>query len=518
MVSMEHVLKEGNMSKKNKVFGALAAMVTLAVMAPFANAAPIDGVDASRNGTSSITVHKYKLNDQNGKVVGDGTQLGENPGEPLDGAVFKLQKVKTIGDLDVSGLDFTTNKAYSDLSKKVDANGQPEGDVTYETEGEKQSDGKADFKFENLKFGVYYVTETTAPKDASTASPFYVTLPMGSNNGFLYDVHAYPKNAVEHITKTLVDDSNFKAGTGDIVYNIEQSVMPYQNGVNKFQISDKLDSRLTYKSSEVTLSTGEAVTEGQDYEIATEAENTVVLKWKNFELMNKVASASTKLNWKLTTTFNSGTDSNNIENKATSIPNQDPKWVDNPLESEKVINHLMNVQINKTDAKTKKALEGAKFKLREKASGEFLKFRDCNSGKATLVEEVTTSAEGKAGICDINLGEIKEGVPVNTLPETASKYEVVESEAPDGYTRLTAPLNLTEGTIDTQNNSVSVSVDVENSPNSIFGLPKTGAAGVIGISAAAVVLLAAGGVVLYRVRRNRKDEEGEIKEAEVAGV
>lgn len=470
---------------------AVAALTALtAVTSVYATGNTVPEPDAANNGKTSITVHKMKMSDTNFKVVGDGEELADKPGELLKGAVFRLRKVKQIGNCDISKLDFLTNDSFVSIAENTDGNGQPTGDVTLEKDDvfkPQLSDGSAEYTFSNLKYGVYYIDEIETPKNGSPISPFYVTLPMFvKDKGFLYNVHAYPKNAIQSLTKA-VDDTKFESN--ELTYTMTQSVMPYQNGMSEFSVSDKLDSRLTYKSSTVTLSTGDKVKENTDYTVKVGDDNTVKLEWKNFELLNKVASASTKLTWTVTTTFANSVPKSglmeSIDNVASSIPNQDPKWKKAPLPSNKVTTVLGGIKIHKIDARTKKALAGAHFKLRNTKTNEYVKFRDGNSGKADQVDEVVTNDQGDASILDLRADSIKD-------------YELVESKAPSDYHPLLKPIPVT-GDMDANH---VVSLTIKNAPRSLFFLPKTGAIGTIAATVAGLGGIFIGGGKL--LRRNRK--------------
>lgn len=137
-------------------------------------------IDAARDGNATVTVTKHARTDTNGVTPGMGNQLQNVDGDTLAGAVFTMKQVKSIGDVDLTKIDLKTNEGWKKLAGTLDANNQPKGKVVYDEASARTlttaGDGVA--KFDNLKFGLYYVEETKAPEGASPAAPFYITAPL----------------------------------------------------------------------------------------------------------------------------------------------------------------------------------------------------------------------------------------------------------------------------------------------------------------------------------------------------
>ena len=88
---------------------------------------------------------------------------------------------------------------------------------------------------DTLPIGLYLVTETALPAEATNpAAPFLVTLPFPTGPGSapanqsIYDVHAYPKNAVTDLTKTRVPApaNSVEARNPDLIRSAINSDVP----------------------------------------------------------------------------------------------------------------------------------------------------------------------------------------------------------------------------------------------------------------------------------------------------
>jgi hypothetical protein len=216
--------------------------------------------------TGSLTIHKYEADGTN-SVIGDG-QL-ENPAPnatPLDGVEFTIRQVNTI--------DLHTNagwRAAADLAAAFDGTtGSITGaGYTLGTAVVDVTAGGGIILLDDLPLGVYLVEETDAPAGVTPAAPFLVTIPItgdeapGSNNTWLYDVHAYPKNTINTATKSVADAGVVQVGDtttwtvrtsikgkpvdmdgdGTITGNYEQF------NITGYRVWDVLDDRLVYQAA-----------------------------------------------------------------------------------------------------------------------------------------------------------------------------------------------------------------------------------------------------------------------------
>ena len=179
----------------------LAMTMSLMTMTVFAaseiTSGPTDTIDTSRKGF--VTIHKYTNGDagQTGKT-GTGTTADEKSipagAKPLAGAGFTLYKV-----VDVAGMEEyynTSPNSLPNVDKYIENGVIKSGSYTYATNEQKTSTtGIATFP--DLDLGFYVVIETTTPDSVTTPmKPFLLSVPMTSvdGEGWLYDIHVYPKN------------------------------------------------------------------------------------------------------------------------------------------------------------------------------------------------------------------------------------------------------------------------------------------------------------------------------------
>lgn len=184
--------------------------------------------------TGNLHIHKY-LGD--GSVIpgapNDGTQMQTPPDpddwKPLGNIKFDIYKV----DADANG-DYPGTKPYR-LSV----------DGTTLTDGENHSftvapvaaspvttDSAGEATASNLSQGVYLVVERADSRVTTPADPFVVAVPMtnADNNGWITDVHVYPKNfnlsAVKEIKSPAGSEQTGSAvNVGDLVtYSIVPTV------------------------------------------------------------------------------------------------------------------------------------------------------------------------------------------------------------------------------------------------------------------------------------------------------
>lgn len=142
--------------------------------------------------TGSITVHKLKVKNaedyEKMKEQGNGNFISKDDlpqgTQPMEGAQFKLEKVKETGDK----LDVTT----AEIDDSFHA-------ITGET------DAQGEYIFNNLNFGIYKLTELANSEAQTIMKPVLIQLPLyneayksdPSKSEFLYDVHVYPKNTIK---------------------------------------------------------------------------------------------------------------------------------------------------------------------------------------------------------------------------------------------------------------------------------------------------------------------------------
>lgn len=241
-----------------------AAAATL--LASFGMAAPSSAAtpDEARDGSSSLTIHKY----EGASVAGEnnGTELAVEPALPgLNDVEFTLQPVLTGGAM----FDLATNDGWAaaqDLFDVVGSNptaaeltaaGVTLGaGSTQITAGGTPTQG-AEATFGGLSFGLYYVTETDAPAGTTPAAPFLVSVPLtnaADQASWLYDIHVYPKNSVSSVEKEVTDAGSIQLGD-EVVFTITADIpdLAEDTPIDGYKIVDDLDEKLDHVSATVEL-------------------------------------------------------------------------------------------------------------------------------------------------------------------------------------------------------------------------------------------------------------------------
>lgn len=171
----------------------LLAMLMMATMLATGVVA-VDNQNYDPNKTGSITIHKLEQADigqtewPDGKP-GDGTVIEDTAslGTPLANVEFSIWNV-------------TSQYTGSEKATEIDI------DTLGEATAVKTTDDDGVAKFEDLEVGVYLVAETNKDPHTTRVTPnFFVSIPMTNpeGDGWLYDVHVYPKNALVRGDVTL---------------------------------------------------------------------------------------------------------------------------------------------------------------------------------------------------------------------------------------------------------------------------------------------------------------------------
>ena len=218
--------------KKNifkKAFAGIMAAALVMTSATFtAKTAYAEDVITRTSGNLYIHKYEYKTaSDIAGQTNGTGEVLDTTKGvfakedvKPLANVTFTAYKVADIGQVDTA----TKSIVYNTVSKiraipafATKATISADSDATAlavdsvhtalaANKIEQTTDASGKATFSNLPIGLYLVEETAAPdKVTSRTAPFLVSIPMTNSTGtdWLYNVHAYPKNATSLGSITL---------------------------------------------------------------------------------------------------------------------------------------------------------------------------------------------------------------------------------------------------------------------------------------------------------------------------
>lgn len=449
-----------------------AAAIGLVGLTGVANAAdPVTGAGNIDPGkTATLTIHKY---DGTPREAGDGTKITDTGefGNALKGVEFTITPVTAKGS---QSLAVTDPAAWDIISAaKADevtaANGYTFGEAKVVST---EDDGSVT---QSLAQGLYLVTETGYGDNTITTpvAPFLVTLPLPQADGkWLYDVHVYPKNAVDSSTPTKeVNDPTDGVTIGSTVpWTITAPVQPNTPGdITSFKVEDKLDARLQFVSATVADFTPDqyAVTNENGVVTIDFAKSVASLKAGDkvvITLNTKVVSLGNGVIPNQATVF-----TNDNGGKTTSKPGQpgtNPSTNWGPLEV---------LKFAKGD--TAKTLAGAEFKVYS------------DQGATKEVGTFTTGADGRGSIT----------LWVGNDDVTSATYYLKESKAPAGYV-----LDSSVRTVEVKaGETASLVVDVPNTQQDHPNLPLTGANGelLMTIGGTALVLLAGGTALVARKRK-----------------
>lgn len=516
------------MSLRKRLFGLATALAVGLLGMAGAGAASAAIVE-----WNSLTVHKYL--GATSSLPHDGTALTEEQlkgltsQKPLQGVKFDLYKVK---DVDVS-----TNDGVAVASKignmvlpgdVVEKGIQVDGknytlEAATPASATTNAQGEAVFTVPNLGLadGVYVVVENlkdsgnlkTADGDVdkakvTPAAPFAVSMPMTKpdGTGLNKDVHVYPKNQVNDLTKT-VKDAGKNVGD-DIVYTISTTSTGAdtngKDGINRedlggvYKIVDTLDPNLTYKSVIVKVK-DQVVAAGENgYEVTSvkegnPAQDKVTVSFKGTTLDTIAAGAKVEL--ELTANVKKDSAVGVIPNQAKLYPNSWSKGIDSP----KVETKFGDIVIKKVN-KDGGVLKGAEFDVYLDDSDD----KDCSSYGEKIKDSGATDDNGLVSIKGLHLTNFVDGKDVAEGEQ--HPYCLVETKAPSGYQLLPKPIKfsltkagtVTDLTTAAENDGSLVKITNYKNP----GLPLTGAQGILLVSVLGLILVSAGVVLTVKRRKD----------------
>ena len=149
------------------------------------------GFDADRFGSVSVT-----LIEQAGKT-------------PISGAELSLYYVASAELNSNHNLSYTFTNAFEDCGCPLD---DPALSVKLDVFVKEHSvsaeklvtDASGTVAFTNLPLGLYFVKQTSAVADYAPCTPFLVTVPNKSDDGYVYDVNATPKTDFAKLTDITI--------------------------------------------------------------------------------------------------------------------------------------------------------------------------------------------------------------------------------------------------------------------------------------------------------------------------
>lgn len=486
----------------------LKKMVAVLLTAIMAMAMSVSVFASTQTGTLKVKVNdKNTLENQTIKVykLFDLSRSGENYAYTVNSEYEDI--LKTV--LNISKENPTSDDYYSALSKKTDtkeiqsfANEFTKAAVkANKAETAKKANitkGTTEVSFDKLDYGYYLVYQTGTKEIQSSL----VSLDAAEKEVDL-------KGTAPSIEKTADKTS---VNIGDTVTYTITGTIPDTTGYDEYQyiIKDTLSNGLTFDGNTtvaITDSTGNpseapgATIEGQNMTLDLSA-------WVRSNQENKGKT--------FTVTYKAKVNENAVvteNNKATLTYGNDPSSTTTTTPNE-VKTPTYPLQIKKVDsANTDKLLAGAKFKLyknkddADAVNDKAIKVNKKADGKY-VVDPVGTTTE----IVSVSnqLDDINTGCNLYLNGLEAGTYYLVETEAPDGYNKVSGTIevtitkstttNVSEWTLTAQGAEGQV-LTVQNSTGTI--LPSTGGAGTIIFSIVAGVLIL--GVAASFIKDRRKE-------------
>ena len=484
----------------------------------------------------SLAIHKHLTG--GGKDIGTPTgteQNADDKGPAVEGVVFTAYPITDINLKDPAGWDTISNLARTGVPDSACTN-PAAPTLGAHTFGKgmaspaTNSEGLATIT--EMPVQAYLVCETTTPGNiVQKAKPFVVTIPhpntaAGADGQWIYDVNVYPKNEAIDVDKTIQAQKLNGYGVGSLIKFPVSSTAPTLDAKSfykYFQLKDTLDERLSeVTATEVSLEG--ATLQPTDYQVATNGQTVTVTF--TAEGLKKIKAAPGKkvsavFQGKVTKAGSNGTITNRAQVISDTLyaeqpptPETPPTNPDNPPTSDEVTSNWGDLSIKKVDThqqgQTKAGLQGAQFQLykaKDAYANTCSKVKDGDpiaiNGQTTL----TTDAQGAIDIKGLFISDSIDGADRDNQKDATERcYVLVETKAPAGYVLPAGDAAVTAvkvkvGEVATDN------VTVENTKQSVPGLPLTGANGMLILTAsgASLLMIAVGSVLVARYRERKQN-------------
>lgn len=495
-VSSSHALR-----RVVAALGAAALAAASLTAALPASAQTFGNIDT--DATGSLTVHKYLH--QSGTTEGN---ISQAPAEgdftdPVAGVQFTVYPLLKDG----AAIDLGVAANWDQLSGLMPTGActPPDGYSLGTGVAMPLTDATGVATLSDMAVGVYMVCETDAPaKIVDRAPAFILTVPMPYGGGWVYDVHAYPKNGEGDITKTI-DPQGTDLGLGSHVSFPVTAVIPNQNNTwTSFIISDTLDSRLTpdgvdsvqVNGADLDTSYYNVITDGQTIKVEFTAAG---LDWLNSGPNAQAGSTIEIVFDSVVSSIGTGT----IQNTAYLWVN-DPSMENGGVPSNTVETNWGDVKILKTDSQdSANVLAGAVFEVYDVAGAYDESCADTTPvGDAISVGGVTQFTSTDTGL--VLIGGLFVSDSVNPVVNATQRcYVIKEIQAPAGYVLPENPFTAIAVTAGATDTTVAYDATIKNVQQTVPELPLTGSAGgILMLILGTGALAGAGGLALVNRRRS----------------
>ena len=454
--------------------------------------------DVTESKSGETTNYAYTVNNTYKATLASVLKIGKTAkDEEYAAAVLALKD--TEGAVQKFANDFTAEA----LTKKLSATANS-GKITEEN--------KTSYTFENLAAG-YYLVYVTGGKEIQSS---LVTVDETTTTVNL-------KTEAPSITKTADKET---AEIGQVVKYTVTGAIPDTTGYEQYQyiIHDELSKGLDFVNDakgtaleEGATTVTVAVAFGEEIADASKAPTTATLdstnkKKMSLDLSEWVRANQTNKGKAFTVTYYAKVNKDAV---VTEKNNAQLEYGNNPKETTKTTpseakTPTYPLDILKKEKTSEKELAGAKFSL-------YTTEADAKAGTNAIT---VSGSDGKYVVDPTSKNTVFESVAsiegenynlhVNGLK--AGDYWLVETEAPAGYNKLTAPIKVTiKKSADADVNNWTISkdgvdekdkiIDIENSTGSL--LPSTGGRGAIAFAVIAALLVF--GVAVSFIRDKRKE-------------
>lgn len=386
------------------------------------------------------------------------------------------------------------------------------------TSGKIAEENKASYTFDNLTAG-YYLVYVTGGKEIQSS---LVTVDETNNTVNL-------KTEAPSINKTA---NKATVNIGNVVTYTVTGSIPDTTGYDQYQyiIHDELSKGLDFVNDangtalgedattvNVTVAFGEGVTDAADTAPTTAKLDTANNKKMSLDLSSWVKANQTNKGKTFTVTYYAKVNANAVVTEKNSATLE---YGNKPGETTKTTPSEAKTPTYPLDILKKKAGTGTGEVALEKLAGAKFKLYKDSTDEANVIKISETAVKGNyvvdptSATTEFESVENIEGkdynLRVNGLAE--GTYYLVETKAPDGFNKLTAPveIKITKST-DTDVNNWTISkagtvetdkiIDIENSTGSL--LPSTGGRGAIAFAVIAALLVF--GVAVSFIRDKRKE-------------
>lgn len=489
------------------------SLLALTGIGSAANAAPDDFGNIDQDRTGSLTVHKYLH--QDGDHEGD---ISETPidgdfADPVADVVFTVYPLLQDGE----PIDLSVPANWNQLQDITPGAGctAPAGFTLGAPQELPATDAQGAASIA-LPVGVYQVCETSAPPQiVDRAIPFILAIPMPHENGWVYDVHAYPKNGEGEIVKTV--DPQQDTGLGSVVrFPVTVPVPTMQQEWTGFAIRDTLDSRLEpVAPGDIEVTVDGAPLDPALYEVTVAGQQITMnftaagIAWLNEGPGAQVGKEIRVVFAGTVVAVGNGA----ITNQAELWPNNpgfDPDGQP-PLPSNEVRTNWGALEVLKRAAGTSGSegtLAGAVFQVFNAADPYAA---DCSAStpagdpiQVGGTDEFTSDADGIIAVPGLFVSDSEN--PVVDAPQRC--YVLVEIQAPSGYVTPTGEDAQTGVAVLIGQTTTADNGEIVNTQQEVPELPLTGAAGqLIMILGGLAALAIATGLVLLNRRRTAATHE-----------